>query len=58
MAGGLDPRPTKDKRFRHRTFHKWSYILEAFNVNACVGCGRCISLCPVNIDIREVLESL
>jgi ferredoxin len=32
--------------------------LEAFGVNACVGCGRCISLCPVNIDIREVLTSL
>jgi sulfhydrogenase subunit beta (sulfur reductase) len=58
MAGGLDPRPTKDRRFRHRVFHKWSYVLEAFGVNACVGCGRCISLCPVNIDIREVLTSL
>ena len=21
----------------------------------CVGCGRCVVQCPVNIDIREVL---
>lgn len=58
MAGGLDPRPTKDKRLRHRVFHKWSYVLDTFGVNACVGCGRCVSLCPVNIDVREVLASL
>jgi Fe-S oxidoreductase len=23
---------------------------------ACVGCGRCVQFCPVNIDIREVAE--
>jgi Fe-S oxidoreductase len=23
-----------------------------------VGCGRCISACPVNIDVVQVLESL
>ncbi|MGQ9514371.1 MAG: 4Fe-4S dicluster domain-containing protein [Thermoproteota archaeon] len=57
MAGGLDPRPTKDKRFRHRIFHKAIYVPETFGVNACVGCGRCISICPSSIDIREVLRS-
>jgi Fe-S oxidoreductase len=25
---------------------------------ACVGCGRCVRDCPVNIDIREVISSL
>ncbi|RLB15825.1 MAG: hypothetical protein DRG35_03655, partial [Deltaproteobacteria bacterium] len=23
---------------------------------ACVGCGRCVKYCPVNIDIREVFK--
>jgi ferredoxin len=22
---------------------------------ACVGCGRCVAHCPVNLDLREVL---
>jgi sulfhydrogenase subunit beta (sulfur reductase) len=25
---------------------------------ACVGCGRCVKYCPVNLDIRKVLEVL
>jgi len=57
MAGGLDPRPMGDKRFRHRIFHKSLYVPQTFGVNACVGCGRCVSLCPANIDVREVLRS-
>jgi ferredoxin len=57
MAGGLDPRPTNDMRFRHRIFHKSLYVPETFGVSACVGCGRCVSLCPANIDVREVLSA-
>jgi len=57
MAGGLDPRPDGEKRFRHRIFHKSLYVPETFGVSACVGCGRCVSICPVNIDVREVLGS-
>ena len=56
MAGGLDPRPTKVDRFKHRFHHKLSYVPMAFNVMACVGCGRCVSLCPTNVDIREVIR--
>jgi len=56
MAGGLDPRPTKVDRFKHRFHHKLSYVPMAFNVTACVGCGRCVSLCPTNVDIREVIK--
>lgn len=57
IGGGLDLRPTKDKRFRHRIYHKMVYVPDAFGVKSCVGCGRCVSLCPANIDIREVLKA-
>lgn len=56
MAGGLDPRPAKVDRFKHRFYHKLSYVPMAFGVIACVGCGRCVSLCPTNVDIREVIR--
>ena len=34
------------------------YSPEQFQDIACVGCGRCIKACPVNIDIREVINDL
>ena len=24
----------------------------------CVGCGRCIQLCPVNNDLREIIKKI
>jgi len=24
----------------------------------CVGCGRCVQLCPVNLDIRRVVDEI
>ncbi|MCS7138606.1 MAG: 4Fe-4S dicluster domain-containing protein [Crenarchaeota archaeon] len=56
MASGLDPRSTKADRIYHRFCHKLSRIPLAFNTYGCVGCGRCVSLCPTGIDIKEVLE--
>lgn len=56
MASGLDPRTTKTQIFCHRFCHKLSRIPLAFETYGCVGCGRCVSLCPTSIDIREVLR--
>ncbi|MDY6793793.1 MAG: 4Fe-4S dicluster domain-containing protein [Actinomycetota bacterium] len=57
-ASGHNPRPTRKERTRNRINHKYSYYPERFDVIACVGCGRCINLCPVNIDILDILEQV
>ncbi len=55
-ASGHNPRDSKDKRYRNRIMHKFSYHPLNYEGLACVGCGRCIDRCPVNLDIREALK--
>jgi ferredoxin len=57
-GSGHNPRPTGKERFRQRVMHKFKYFVDNFNAVACVGCGRCIINCPVNLDIREVLAEI
>ena len=58
MAGG-NPRKTKVERFRQRYMHKLVYFPENNDgVFACVGCGRCLSKCPVNLNIVKVAKAL
>ncbi|MBS3947020.1 MAG: 4Fe-4S dicluster domain-containing protein [Dethiobacter sp.] len=57
-ASGHNPRPTRRERTRNRINHKYSYFVDKFNVIACVGCGRCINLCPVNIDLLDILSKV
>jgi len=58
QASGVNPRPTGKERFRQRMMHKFSYLLDSCDQIGCVGCGRCITECPVNLDIRQVLNSI
>jgi ferredoxin len=58
QASGFNPRPTGKERFRQRIMHKFSYLPETQGLLGCVGCGRCVTECPVNLDIREVVTSL
>jgi len=57
-ASGHNPRPTFKERMRQRIMHKFNYCPENFKEIFCVGCGRCIRNCPVNLDLRETLASL
>ena len=57
-AGGHNSRPTKASRLRNRFYCKFYYVPQDYGPTACVGCGRCIESCPVNIDIVEVLKDL
>ena len=54
-GSGHNPRPTKTERVRQRFMHKLKYIpMKQGGACGCIGCGRCVQFCPVNIDIRAV----
>ena len=57
-ASGHNPRGDKLKRVRNRFMHKLKYFPDRFGPVSCVGCGRCVRDCPVNIDIRQVLARM
>lgn len=57
-ASGHNPRPSRRERTRNRINHKYSYYVDKFDSIACVGCGRCINFCPVNIDILDILTQV
>jgi sulfhydrogenase subunit beta (sulfur reductase) len=57
-ASGVNPRPSNKERYRQRIMHKFDYFVANHGMAACVGCGRCIKECPVNLDIRVVLNSI
>ena len=57
-ASGHNPRPDRRHRQRNRIYHKFLYMEKNLGIIGCVGCGRCISNCPVKIDIIEVAEGI
>ena len=40
-------------RYRHWMRHKLGTWWKQFGTSGCVGCGRCITWCPVSIDLTE-----
>lgn len=58
QGSGVNPRPTVKERMRQRVMHKFNYYPKNYGGIACVGCGRCVRECPVNLDIREVLKMI
>lgn len=58
MAHG-NPRLTQLERFRQRFMHKLVYFPSNNNGEfGCVGCGRCLSKCPVSMNIVKVMKAL
>ena len=45
-------------RYRHWITHKFAAWIDQFGSSGCVGCGRCITWCPVGIDVTEEIRSL
>ena len=58
-ATGHNPRPTQASRYRQRVLHKFSYFpLEHDGRSMCVGCGRCVKLCPVGLDVLQAVTTV
>jgi sulfhydrogenase subunit beta (sulfur reductase) len=51
-------RPSGRSRYRQWMTHKLGTWQEQFGTSGCVGCGRCISWCPVAIDITEEVAAI
>jgi len=45
-------------RYRQWMTHKLASWIDQFGVSGCVGCGRCITWCPVGIDITEEVRAI
>lgn len=54
-----NPRHTQKERSRQRFMHKLMYYPMAHDgMFSCVGCGRCIENCPVNMNIVKVIKAV
>lgn len=58
MAHG-NPRLSQLERFRQRFMHKLVYYpTNNDGLFSCVGCGRCLAKCPINMNIVKVMKKL
>ena len=55
-GGGV--RPSGVSRYRQWMTHKLGTWHDQFGSSGCVGCGRCITWCPVGIDITEEVAAI
>jgi len=57
-ASNHNPRRKKHLRASRRYQHKLKYDYQETGISGCVGCGRCLTSCPVDIGISTFIERL
>lgn len=57
-AMGGSVRSSAASRYRQWLTHKLSTWVDQFGTLGCIGCGRCITWCPVGIDITAEAKAL
>ena len=55
---GGSVRPSAKSRYRQWMTHKLATWIDQFGSSGCVGCGRCITWCPVGIDITQEVKAI
>ena len=55
---GGSVRVSTRSRYRQWMTHKLATWIDQFGTSGCVGCGRCITWCPVGIDITEEVAAI
>ncbi|MFP3944219.1 MAG: 4Fe-4S dicluster domain-containing protein [Alphaproteobacteria bacterium] len=55
---GGSVRTSTRARYRQWMTHKLATWIDQFGTSGCVGCGRCITWCPVGIDITEEVRAI
>jgi sulfhydrogenase subunit beta (sulfur reductase) len=57
----MNGQPTRDSirsRYRQWLTHKLASWHDQFGTSGCVGCGRCITWCPVGIDLTQEVAAI
>jgi sulfhydrogenase subunit beta (sulfur reductase) len=57
-AAGEVVRHTHEGRYRQWLTHKFASWIDQYGTSGCVGCGRCITWCPVGIDVTEEIAAI
>lgn len=55
---GGSVRPSTKARYRQWLTHKLGSWIDQFGTSGCVGCGRCITWCPVGIDLTAEAQAI
>lgn len=58
LNGAGSVRSSTLSRYRQWLTHKLSTWIDQFGSSGCVGCGRCITWCPVGIDLTEEVAAI